>query len=126
MICQRSGNCCITMGVAIPVQVNGEWRARWKPHGVKCPHLSFEGSQAACAVHSEPVYQGSPCWTYGNHKADIDFANSERRPCGPGELIQKRGGLLKVLPTTAGAPQATAEELDDIGPWVQSIAPKEV
>lgn len=111
MICQRSGNCCLTMPVVIRV---GD-RAKLKPGGVVCPHLSFDGTEASCGVHDEPWYKDTPCYVYGNPDIDPDFAVKRGRPCMVGQYIQQRGGLKVVNPQAANT--IAAEDLEDLGPW---------
>ena len=43
MICQRSGSCCLTMPVVIPVKENGEWRAKMKPGGWRTTLRTLRG-----------------------------------------------------------------------------------
>jgi len=104
------------MDVIIPVKENGEWRAKMKPGYQMCPHLSYDGSEACCAVHDEPIYDGSPCWTYGNSDVDPDFIPKKGRPCPIGQLHQANGGLQDSELVRAGAPQ----ELEDLGPWPEA------
>ena len=85
----------------------GQWRM--KPDGVRCPHLTFGGTKASCAVHSEPWFTETPCHTYGNPDIDPDFVITRDRPCRVGQLIQSRGGLLAVFPDE---PQASWDELE--------------
>jgi hypothetical protein len=110
MICQRCGNCCITMAVVIRI----EDKAVLKPEGRQCPHLSFEGSQACCAVHGESWFKGSPCHIYGNSNYDPDFLPKRGKPCPIGKLFQEHGGLSakRKIP-----PHASEKELYDCGSW---------
>ena len=107
MICQRCGSCCVNM----PVIINVGGSAMAKMMGA-CPHLSFKGNEARCAVHEEPWFKGSPCYAYGNPDLDTDFENKRGRPCPVGEMIQKEGGLpmehRKPIPL---------EELKCMAPW---------
>ncbi len=98
MICQRSGHCCVEMFVVI----RDGGQLRLKPAGVPCPHLSFDGPTAFCAVHDEPWYKKSPCYFYGNPDIDPDHAGMPKKPCMVGKYIQKQGGLvaLRGLPQT--------------------------
>jgi len=71
LICQRCGYCCVHLDVNIadPGSVtSGEdidpgknWVWVLKPKGQRCPHLSFQGDLAVCAIHAMPCYKGSPC-----------------------------------------------------------------
>ncbi len=90
MICQRSGYCCVEMFVVI----RDSDQVRLKPAGVACPHLSFEGTTAFCAVHDEPWYKKSGCYFYG--------IKMPKQPCIAGKKIQEQGGLvaLRGLPQT--------------------------
>lgn len=116
MLCQRSGSCCITMPVVVPVWTDEGVRARFKPGGVPCPHLSYEGSTASCAVHDRPEYVGSPCWIYGNPDVDPDFASKRGRPCQVGKLIQEHGGVPLISPEHLSK-RIREDELEDLGPW---------
>ena len=104
------------MMVIIPVKENGEWRAKMKPDGMPCPHLSYEGTKASCAVHDEPIYEGSPCWVYGNGLIDPDYAATRGRPCRVGEMYQKDGGLKKARPDLFQL-RVKAKRLEDLGPF---------
>ena len=112
MICQRCGSCCVTMAVVIRVGDN----AMMHPGGAMCPHLSFEGPLAACAVHDEPWFKGTPCDIYGNPDYDPDFANKRGRPCPVGKMIQEKGGLQACFGDKP-IPKLTDEDLIDFGPW---------
>jgi hypothetical protein len=89
MICQRCGHCCVSMPVVIP-SGNG-MEGLWKPGGVVCPHLSFEGRVASCAVHHLPQYEGSPCHIYGNSDYDADFLPKRGLPCLVGRMLLNSG-----------------------------------
>jgi len=118
MLCQRCGLCCFTMDVAILVDADDGLKVAWKPGGQACPHLSFEDTQAGCAVHARPEFKGSPCWTYGNSDADPDFAHRKGKPCRVGELIQQGGGCAAIHP---GVSEPTrAQDLEVLGPWDSS------
>lgn len=94
MICQRCGNCCsFCVGI-----ITKDKRLLWKPDGVLCPHLSWDGSKAVCAVHELPAYKGSACDIYGNPEYDVDYMGTENRPCRVGTEIQKKGGLKVTHP----------------------------
>lgn len=84
-----------------------------KPGGESCPHLSFEGVTARCAVHDRPEYEGSPCWTYGNSDVDPDFIVKRGRPCQVGLAVLGRGGLCEVHPEA----RQTTLALQTLGPW---------
>lgn len=100
----------------MPVVIRIGERAKLKPGGVLCPHLKFEGSQAACGVHGEPWYKDTPCFVYGNPDIDPDFVHKRGRPCPVGKLIQEKGGLFVVRPDVQHQ-TVKAEELEDLGPW---------
>jgi hypothetical protein len=107
------------MPVVIQSHEENGVRAKMKPGGKACPHLSYEGSEASCGVHDKPEYKGSPCWIYGNPDVDPDFAAKRGRPCLVGKLVKDRGGSLKMLPSLEWAKM---EELEDLGPWQERIA----
>ena len=86
--------------------------AAWKPGGMSCPHLSFDGVEASRAVHDRPGYEESPCWTYGNSQVDPDFVPKRGRPCPVGAEIRQRGGFQKTH-----AHPKPATELKILGPW---------
>jgi len=90
-------------------------RAKMKPGGVACPHLSFDGTEASCGVHEEPWFEGTPCHTYGNSDVDPDYFSKRGRPCMVGKYIQERGGLKVTNPDASKT--VTGEELEDLGPW---------
>ncbi len=106
------------MDVAIIVDGDDGLGVAWKPGGQACPHLSFDGTQALCAVHDRPGYVGSPCWTYGNSDADMDFAHRKGKPCRVGEMIQRGGGCAVIHPDIT-EPTRT-QDLEVLGPWVSS------
>lgn len=116
MKCQRCGQCCITMLVVVPVWTQKGVRARYKPGDMPCPHLSYEGPIASCAVHETPEYIGSSCWTYGNSDVDPDFVPKRGRPCPVGKLIQDQGGVPLVFPDRLKR-RVVDVMLDDLGPW---------
>lgn len=107
MICQRCGNCCVTMDVV--VYLNG--RAILKPGNVRCPNLEADGKGTfRCAVHELPEYKGSPCWIYGNSQVDPDFICKRGKPCQVGRLwIDHKDGFP--------VPEHATEPLEDLGPW---------
>lgn len=105
------------MMVIIPVKENGEWRAKMKPDGMPCPHLSYDGTKAACAVHDEPIYEGSPCWVYGNGLVDPDYASTRDRPCRVGEMYQRAGGFQKTRPQLFQVRVGELVKLEDLGPF---------
>lgn len=113
MICQRCGTCCLTMMVIVPVKEDGQWMARMKPGDKRCPHLSFDGSQASCAIHDDPIYTDSPCWRYGNSEVDSDFWNKRGQPCPVGQTIQEAGGA----PYREEFSTAKIDQMDHCGPW---------
>lgn len=102
--------------VILVITERGERRVRHKPGGVPCPHLSFEGSTASCAVHELPEYKGSPCWTYGNSDVDPDFFSKKGRPCLVGKHVKKAGGLT-VLQPEAMKIKVSIDDLEDLGEW---------
>jgi hypothetical protein len=111
MICQRCGNCCVTMDVVI--HVNGK---AYMKSGGACPYLRFSGNEASCAAHDEPWYKGSPCDIYGNPDYDPDFEHKRGKPCPVGKLIQERGGLRPEVRTPI-----LIEDLAYLGPWVENV-----
>ena len=97
----------------MPVAINVNGRVLLKGDG-RCPHLSFNGTTASCAVHDKPWFKKSPCFAYGNADIDPDFASKKGRPCAVGALIQSRG----LLATRPGyAEPLKVEDLEDVGPW---------
>lgn len=102
------------MPVVIPVWTEDGVRARVKPGDMPCPHLSYEGSVASCAVHDTPEYVGSPCWTYGNPDVDPDFAPRRGTPCRVGKMLQEHGGVPVVSPERLVRREVV---LEDLGPW---------
>jgi hypothetical protein len=112
VICQRCGLCCVSMGVII----NLKGKAVHKPGDARCPHLSFEGTTAKCAVHDQQFFKESPCHTYGNGVIDPDFYHKRGKPCPIGELIQSKGGLFAVHGEKYGR-VLNADDLRDFGPW---------
>ena len=105
MICQRCGNCCLTMFVVI----RDRDTLILNPADVLCPSVTWEVTKATCAVHEEPWYNKSPCYVYGNHLVDPDFACKAGKPCGVGAMIQRKGGLHVVK---CEFPQARMEDLE--------------
>ena len=103
------------MDVPIMVDTPEGLKAAWKPGFVACPHLSFDGIQARCAVHDRPEYEGGPCWTYGNSKVDPDFLPKRNKPCQIGLSFLANGGLCKLRPDAA-KPTAVGD-LGILGPW---------
>ena len=89
-------------------------RTAWKPGSKACPHLSFDGVQASCAVHNRPEFGDSPCWVYGNSDVDPDFAHRKGRPCRVGAMFLEKGGYTTFQPEAAKA--VPAEDLEDLGP----------
>jgi len=122
MKCQRCGLCCVTM----PVAINVRGRARMKPGDVACPHLSFEGTVASCAVHDQPFFSkpSCPCHVYGNGSIDPDFYPKLGKPCSVGALIQGRGGLLVLRHDFQRLLSQSIEEREeacpDICPWAEA------
>lgn len=114
MDCVRCGMCCTVMDV--PIRVGD--RVKWKPGTGMCPHLSFEGTEAACAVHDEPWFskETCPCHVYGNSEIDPDFFHKRGKPCPVGTRYQEEGGFLKVRP---GFKKFTVDELEDLGTWCE-------
>lgn len=113
MICQRSGQCCITMAVIIPGPSKGGLRALMKPGMSRCPYLSFNvNNKASCAVHDLPFFKGSPCWVYGNPDVDPDFEVKRGRPCLVGKHL--RANEVKTQDVYA---TTTLGQLEDLGPW---------
>lgn len=113
MLCQRCGNCCVTMPVVIlSPGANGEHQAVFKSAPMVCPHLSFAEGRASCAVHDLPEYQGSPCHIYGNASYDPDFLCKRGKPCQVGLLL-----LASGRDVCAGASTPLLSDLDVLGPW---------
>ena len=112
MICQRCGLCCVSMGV----QINIEGKMMYKPGDARCPHLSFDGTNAKCAMHDKKAYLNSPCHVYGNGSIDPDFFNKKGKPCPVGKRIQEMGGLFVVHGAKYGK-ILNAGDMDDLGPW---------
>lgn len=106
------------MGVSIMADTQDGLQVAWKPGYKACPHLSFDGMLASCAVHDRPEYLGCPCWVYGNGSVDPDFAHRRGRPCRVGEMFLKDGGYLNLRPEAAEP--TPVEVLETIGPWVSS------
>jgi len=107
MVCQRCGYCCIMCFV--PIVVDG--RVKKKPLGVKCPHLTIEpDGTASCAVHNEPWYKETPCFSHGNPDLDPDFAANPSKPCAIGVI--RRSHKLNVLHDVVAD-----VELEDLGPY---------
>jgi hypothetical protein len=104
------------MFVVIPVWTDQGVRAKAKPGGRPCPHMSHDGPTASCTVHDRPEYQGSPCWIYGNPDVDVDFEVKRGRPCMVGSHIQREGGLPVLQPHLLVNPIGV-DELEDLGPW---------
>lgn len=108
MICQRCGNCCVTMMVLVADPETQ--RFKMKPSGGVCPNLSIgEDGEASCAVHDEPWYSSTPCFTYGNPDQDPDYALKRGRPCRVGEMFREQR-----LDVTEGAERKTFDELEDM------------
>lgn len=115
MLCQRCGVCCLTMDVIVPVKKHGRWLAALKPGGKRCPNVRYEDGVAACSVHDEPVYQGSPCWRYGNSEVDPDFWNKRGKPCPVGTAVNRVGGVPDV--DLSAYQEVGVEDLQELGPW---------
>lgn len=115
MLCQRCGNCCFTMDVIIMCDTAEGLRAVLKPGHEACPHLSFDGATASCAVHERPEYVNSPCWVYGNSDIDPDFIVKRGRPCMVGQAVIEQGGLCKLHPRVEQVP--LIETFEVLGWW---------
>lgn len=109
MICQRCGLCCTFM---VPIRIGDN--VVLKPDGVYCPHLSFDGTLAQCAVHGEPWYPDTPCNVYGNPDCDPDFEIKRGRPCPVGKLMQQKGGMQAQRP---GTQWVKVDGLEVVGQW---------
>jgi len=108
MICQRCGHCCVDMGVVVIV----DGRTKWKPPGVRCPHLTVgPDGRAHCAVHHARWYRKTPCNTYGNAELDPDYAANPTKPCAVGTAVHATH--RDVL-----AHAQTVDQLEDLGPYV--------
>jgi hypothetical protein len=96
----------------------GDLRAFLKPGNVGCPHLSFAGREASCAVYDRKEYAGSPCWVYGNSDVDPDFEMKRGKPCIIGKFYR---GRKDDLPKGAKSPdrfkRCVLNDLEDVGPW---------
>jgi hypothetical protein len=44
-----------------------------KPRGQRCPHLSFQGDLAVCAIHAMLCYKSSPCDQFEQLGREDDF-----------------------------------------------------
>ncbi|OPY51501.1 MAG: hypothetical protein A4E48_01556 [Methanosaeta sp. PtaU1.Bin060] len=71
MICLRCGNCCVYLDIAIidpgsilpdgTIDPDRSMAMIFKPAGVMCPHLLFDGKTAVCTIHHLSCYRGTPC-----------------------------------------------------------------
>ena len=95
----------------VVIRIGG--RAVMKPGGGPCPHLNFDGTNAACAVHAEPWFKDTPCHVYGNPDIDPDYSHTREKPCRVGAYIQERGGLIKLKMVPG-----ESRDLEDLGPWI--------
>jgi len=95
--CKRSGYCCIMYDVIIAIEEpDCQLGLYHKPTGVRCPHLSFEPEtgDAVCAVHDEPWFPQTPCYSFNNPDIDPD-ACCHKGGCRIGPYVrEKEGGCL--------------------------------
>ena len=110
--CLRCGACCFSRAVVIRRGA----RAALQPAEVRSPYLSFDGTAAVCAVHDEPWFARSACSGHGRRGVDRRAAGCPA--CGVGSLILSSLPLRFAL---RGAPCATLEELEELGPWDPAI-----
>jgi hypothetical protein len=103
------------MDVPIMVDTPDGLKGAWKPGGKACPHLTFDGVKAKCAIHDRPEYKGSPCWIYGNSQVDPDFLHKRGKPCLVGEAYMSAGGFCKIRPEMAVP--IVAGDLEVLGSW---------
>jgi hypothetical protein len=103
------------MDVIVPLKKNGRWVACLKPGGQRCPNVRYDEGTATCAVHDEAIYQGSPCWRYGNSEVDPDFWNKRGKPCPVGEAVKRVGGVPEV--DLSAYQEVGVEDLHELGPW---------
>jgi len=106
------------MDVVIMLDTPDGLKGALKPGYEACPHLSFDGVKACCAVHGRPEYEGSPCWTYGNSEVDPDFIVKRGRPCMVGQAVLEQGGLRKLHPKVKQVPLVNTFEV--LGEWPKS------
>ena len=96
MICLRCGYCCINYDVIIPKKgvlripknpsiKDGDKYVEWKKSGVPCPHLTFKGKKANCAIHNLKVYKDCPCDRHGQIEA------KKTNVCRMGEFVLSKG-----------------------------------
>jgi len=72
--CKRCGYCCIYLTVVISRPVpDGTLQYYYKPNDLHCPHLTFEGPQAKCAIHEHAAYKECPCDLHNNWVYDPDI-----------------------------------------------------
>ena len=74
MICLRCGYCCVHLDVAIlnpkSIKPDGSIDPEcpdpiiFKPAGLKCPHLRYEGEMAVCTIHELDCYRQTPCYQF--------------------------------------------------------------
>jgi hypothetical protein len=50
----------------------------------ECPHLSWEGDKAICAIHEFSWYKDTPCFRHSQ------IESSEDMPCRMGEYLKKQ------------------------------------
>jgi hypothetical protein len=107
MLCQRCGLCCYTMGVAIMYEVRDRGlMGVWKRDYEACPHLSFDGVTARCAVHDRPEYK----WTRTSPRSEVDLAWLGRR-------CWSKGASTRSTPRPAKWPWSCRS-------WVRGPSPK--
>ncbi len=119
MICQRTGWCCIGLDVVVVLKEDdfgSNLGLYFKPGGVQCPNLTFDGEKASCGVHDEPWYSQTPCFNYQNADVDPDFAHRKGQPCMLGPFTVKSGVQISKLGN-----KATAAQLKRLGDFKYEV-----
>lgn len=96
MRCLRCGYCCRNHAVIIvdgPEKGIQEDNLVFQPgNGVTCKHLRGDKpGEYACAVHNEPWYKETPCFSHGQ------IERSKDDPCRMGEFVLKNYAMGKVM-----------------------------
>lgn len=85
MKCLRCGYCCIEYMVMIvdkPELGLVESNVKFKPSGVRCPHLQGDKpGEHSCAIHDQPWYNQTPCADFGQIESSPEDA------CRMGEYL---------------------------------------
>ena len=99
MICLRCGRCCsFPVGVVKPEYVDvftldadskdlDKW-TMWKSQDMICPHMTWDGNIAICAIHDRPWFPDTPCGRHGQ----FELRNEK---CRTGEWIKKNNINVK-------------------------------